>query len=98
VRRADLVPNDSCDEYPYAATYQGGTNGGLCADIFPILEEDNTWQMYQDPAAPTVTFNEPCVRGHVPNDKNSEVGLALSALSRGQRVIDLEKYTLLITT
>ncbi|WP_456154362.1 NucA/NucB deoxyribonuclease domain-containing protein [Streptomyces lydicus] len=32
------VPDGSCDEYPFAGSYQGGTNGGLCADVVPLLE------------------------------------------------------------
>jgi hypothetical protein len=92
----DIVPDDSCDEYPFAATYQGGTNGGLCADIIPQLE-DGTWNFYQDPNAPAVTFNEPCVRGHVPNGENGAAGLALGRNSQNERVIDAEPFVLVVT-
>ncbi len=93
----DIVPNDSCDEYPFAATYQGGTNGGLCADVIP-LEENGVWEIYPDPNAPTPTFNEPCIRAHVPNDQNSNAGLALGRFAQSERVIDNEKYDVVVTT
>ncbi len=90
------VPDDSCDEYPFAATYQGGTNGGLCADVIPLLQ-NGVWNFYQDPNAPAVTFNEPCIRGHVPNSENGAAGLALGRNSQSERVIDLEKFDLVVT-
>jgi len=91
------VPTDSCDEYPFAATYQGGTNGGLCADVYPLLV-NGTWQLFEDPNAPAVTFDEPCLRGHVPQAQNSAAGGELGRLATGQRVIDSEKYTVVVTS
>lgn len=79
------------------AAYQGGTNGGLCADVFPLQDASGTWNLYEDPNAPAVTQNEPCLRGHVPQSENSAVGGALGAFAQNQRVLDLEKYTVLIT-
>jgi hypothetical protein len=90
------VPDDSCDEYPFAATYQGGTNGGLCADVYPLLV-NGTWEIFQDPNAPAVTFDEPCLRGHVNVDQNKAAGGQVGRLATGQRVIDGEKYTLVVT-
>jgi hypothetical protein len=92
----DIVPDDSCDEYPFAATLQGGTNGGLCADVIPQLQ-NGVWQFFQDPNAPAVTLNEPCVRGHVPNTDNGAAGLALGRNSQSERVIDSEKFDLVVT-
>ncbi|MFE9649900.1 hypothetical protein ACFYO0_38480 [Streptomyces sp. NPDC006365] len=34
----DVVPNDSCNEFPFALSYEGGTNGAFCADIVPKYE------------------------------------------------------------
>jgi hypothetical protein len=87
----DLVQNDSCDEFPFASTRQGGTNGGLCAEIVPLFE-NGRWEIYEaDPARP-VTYTEPCVRGHVPNDMNSLAGLAYANLVQNQRLIDAERF------
>ncbi len=46
--------------------------------------------------APAVTFNEPCVRGHVPETLNEAAGGALGNNSLNQRVLDLEKFTVAI--
>lgn len=92
-----VVPDDSCDEYPFAATYQGGKDGGLCADVFPLLE-NGTWMLYEDPNAPAVTYNEPCLRGHVPSSENSLVGPALGNFAKSQRVIDGDNYNVVVTS
>jgi hypothetical protein len=54
-------------------------------------------RVYQDPNAPAITFTEPCVRAHVPNDLNGSAGLALGRFAQAERVIDLEKYDLDVT-
>ncbi|MGF1344518.1 NucA/NucB deoxyribonuclease domain-containing protein [Streptomyces flavovirens] len=61
VRKFGIVPTDTCDEFPFASTQEGGTDGDRCAEIVPLLE-DGEWKMYEaDPARP-VTRTEPCVR------------------------------------
>ncbi|GHA73942.1 hypothetical protein GCM10010345_90800 [Streptomyces canarius] len=90
------VPDDSCDEYPFAGSYQGGSNGALCADIIPLLQ-NGVWNFYQDPNAPAVTFNEPCVRGHVPSTQNSAAGGKLGSNNQTERVLDLEKFDVVVT-
>ncbi|MFJ9591020.1 hypothetical protein [Streptomyces acidicola] len=93
VRKVDIVPDDSCDEFPFASTWQGGTDGGLCAEIVPLLE-DGVWNIYEaDPAKP-VTFTEPCVRGHVPLGVNQLAGTAYSNLIQNQRIIDKDPFYL----
>ncbi|WP_425703233.1 hypothetical protein [Micromonospora sp. DT48] len=87
----EYVPNDSCDEFPFAGTYEGGTDGRLCADILPLYE-DGQWVLYEARADKPVTFNEPCVRGHVDVDANSSAGGKYGAFVRNQRVLDTEKF------
>jgi hypothetical protein len=41
-----VVLDDSCDEFPFAGTYEGGTDGGLCAEIVPQYE-DGAWYIHQ---------------------------------------------------
>lgn len=94
--RPDLVVNDSCDEYPFAATHEGGRNGALCADVIPLLE-NGVWQFYGDPAAPDVTGNEPCIRGHVPLEQNTAAGGKLGSNSQTERIIPDEKFEVVIT-
>jgi hypothetical protein len=92
----DIVFRDSCDEFPFAATYEGGTPGGLCADIVVLLE-DGQWQVYEANPNKPVTLQEPCVRGHVPFPANSAVGGALGRFAQLQRVLDVEKYSMYVT-
>ncbi|MFK4272572.1 NucA/NucB deoxyribonuclease domain-containing protein [Streptomyces milbemycinicus] len=92
----DVVPNDSCDEFPFARSYEGGTNGALCADIVPLYE-NGQWMIYEARADKPVTGNEPCARGHVNNDDNSNAGLALGRYVQRDRVLDTEKYNVYVT-
>lgn len=90
------VPDDSCDEFPFARTEEGGTPGGLCANIVPLLE-DGTWEFFQDPDAKPVTKKEPCVRGHVPQPVNSAAGGKLGSFPQTERVLDGDAYTMSFT-
>ncbi|MFE5077632.1 NucA/NucB deoxyribonuclease domain-containing protein [Streptomyces halstedii] len=92
----DIVPDDSCDEFPFARTYEGGTSGFLCADIVPLLE-DGKWVIYEARTDKPVTGNEPCTRGHVPNTLNTNAGLALGRFAQSDRVLDTEKYNITVT-
>nr|WP_221381972.1 hypothetical protein [Actinoplanes polyasparticus] len=91
------IVDDSCDEFPFAKTYEGGTLGSFCADIAPILE-DGQWQIYEANPNKPVTGNEPCVRGHVNLDDNEAAGGELGRFTQRVRLLDLDKYTLTITT
>ncbi|MFD8913445.1 hypothetical protein [Streptomyces sp. NPDC059575] len=92
----NVVPNDSCDEYPFASSYEGGTNGALCADIVPLLE-NGQWMIYEARTDKPVTGTEPCVRGHVDNTDNGGAGLALGRYVQRDRVLDTEKYNVYTT-
>ncbi|MFD8726327.1 hypothetical protein ACFV2H_52695 [Streptomyces sp. NPDC059629] len=94
---SSAVTDDSCDEYPFAGTLQGGKNGGLCANIIPQLE-NGTWKFYQAPNTPAVTLNEPCVRGHVPSTQNSAAGGKLGSNNQTERVLDTEKFDVVVTS
>ncbi|MEU4896155.1 hypothetical protein AB0B12_25905 [Streptomyces sp. NPDC044780] len=93
---SDIVADDSCDEYPFAGTYEGGTAGGLCADIAPILE-NGQWEVYQANPNKPVTLNEPCVRGHVPSGENKAAGGKLGSFVQTDRVLETEKFNVVIT-
>lgn len=91
VKRPDIVPEDSCDEFPFASSEQGGNDGGKCAEIFPLFE-DGEWKIYTaDPARP-ITYTEPCVRGHVPLPLNRLAGTAYSNLIQNQRLIEKDPF------
>lgn len=88
----EIVPTDSCDEYPFAKTYEGGTIGGLCADIAPLFE-DGQWQIYEANPNKPVKGTEKCVRGHVPLAENTGAGGELGRFTQAQRVLDLDTYS-----
>ncbi|GAB3255915.1 hypothetical protein GCM10027456_32780 [Kineosporia babensis] len=96
----DLVnvgANDSCDEFPFAATYEAtGRTAVSCAEILPLKEDDGTWGIYWY-LSKVPTGNERCVIGHVDSGSNSLAGTALSNFTQGQRLLDLDKYYLDIT-
>jgi hypothetical protein len=82
VNGATAVPNDSCDEYPFAATAESGamngaTSGSQCAQVTAV-QTGTTGNVATDWATVsstgTVTGNELCVRGHIPGTLNSGVG------------------------
>ncbi len=90
------VTDDSCDEYPFAGTHEGGKNGALCADVIPKLQ-NGVWNFYQDLNSPAVTGNEPCIRGHVPSGENSAAGGKFGVNNRTERIIPDEKFQVVIS-
>lgn len=92
----DVVLKDSCDEFPFASTEQGGTDGGKCAEIVPLFEGDGQWRVYEaDPSRP-VTGTEPCARGHVNLDQNKLAGTAYSNLIQNMRLIEKDPFYLTV--
>ncbi|MDX2709461.1 hypothetical protein PV350_42515 [Streptomyces sp. PA03-6a] len=85
------VPDDSCDEFPFAGSFEGGTDGALCADIVPLFQ-NGQWMLYEARTDKPVTFNEPCVRAHVALPANQSAGGKYGAFVKSQRVLDTEKY------
>ncbi|MFJ7213473.1 hypothetical protein [Amycolatopsis sp. NPDC098790] len=80
------VPTDSCDEFPFAATTQGGSMSGPdCAEIVP---PDVGPVTVLKPAAGATT----CARAHVPLRQNTDVGGDLGQFVQGQRVLDADTY------
>ncbi|MDQ8704125.1 hypothetical protein RCO28_16760 [Streptomyces sp. LHD-70] len=66
-RMPQVVPNDSCDEFPFASTYESGgskTINSKCADVIPKWENGD-WIMYPESTNKPVRRDAPCVRSHV---------------------------------
>src|ERR1017187_2632663 len=93
--------SDSCDEFPFAATYQSGAQNGVtsgedCAQITAaeipnptgILATD--WSWLEPLGSPT--GNEACVRGHTPLDLNTGVGSAYGTFITTERLIDEDRF------
>jgi hypothetical protein len=76
---------DSCDEYPFAATREGGSmDGPDCAEIVP---RDNGSVKVNKPAGSAT-----CSRAHVTLLQNTDVGGDLGQFVQEQRVLDGEAY------
>ncbi|MFF0435521.1 DNA/RNA non-specific endonuclease [Streptomyces sp. NPDC004327] len=90
--RTDIIPTDTCDTFPFAATHEGGADGALCAEIIPNYSTGG-WDVYELKG----DANAPCMRAHVPvADKQA----AASQLSEGyatQRVLEAEQFRVDIT-
>jgi hypothetical protein len=101
-----VVPNDSCDEYPFASSQQSGAARNLTgADCFDIIPYNNagTWEpVFVSELGLGLNGNEYtghqlCERGHVPADKNQAVGGALGRFYNTQRMLAGDPYTVTVT-
>ena len=106
-----LVPykdQDSCDEFPFAATYQSGaqtgvTSGTACAQLTVVQtgtsnnpdNEATDWAAVTTTGTPTLTEN--CVRGHVPLALNSKAGGAYGRFVQANRLLNMGKFWVAVT-
>ncbi|CAM5315786.1 hypothetical protein SXANM310S_03897 [Streptomyces xanthochromogenes] len=92
------MPDDSCDEFPFAATQEGGKAGTLCVDILPQQVGD-VWDVSNVKVLRNgnVKANAPCVRGHVTNKDNVDAGSKeFGAAVRSDRILDGEAFQVII--
>ena len=99
------VTNDSCDEFPFASTYESGalngvTSGAQCAQVTAIRTATSgtvagQWGNIAIIGSPT--GSEKCVRGHIPSSLNTDTGGALGRFTQSQRLIDNDPYWLAVT-
>jgi len=90
---------DSCDEFPFAKTWESGAmlgqTGADCAEIKPYIDDvTGTWYIQ---LVNNVTFTERCVRGHVTLADNTDVGGDLGRFTQQERLLDLDEYWLTVT-
>ncbi|MCX5338488.1 NucA/NucB deoxyribonuclease domain-containing protein [Streptomyces atratus] len=90
-----LVPGDSCDEFPFARSFEGGKPNDLCVDILP-KEVGGVW----DVANVRVMRGNPdtaaCVRSHVTLKDNTDAGNELSQATTSARILDGEAYFVIV--
>jgi hypothetical protein len=99
---------DSCDEFPFAATYQSGaqtgvTSGTACAQLTVVqtgtsnnpANEAADWAAVTTIGTPTLTEN--CVRGHIPLALNTGVGGAYGRFVRTNRLLNMGKFWVAVT-
>jgi hypothetical protein len=97
---------DSCDEFPFAATFQSGalhgvTSGKDCAQV-EAVKTSNTGSeatIWND-VRPIGTFSRSakCVRGHIPLTLNTDLGRdGYLAFIRSQRLLNKDPFWLEVT-
>lgn len=92
--------SDSCDEFPFAATYQSagyaGYVGADCAQVQATEIAEPTGDLATDwigiESTSSYTGSEPCVRGHTPGASNSLVGTDYSKFLRDNRMLDTDQF------
>jgi hypothetical protein len=92
------VPNDSCDEFPFAASYESGAMSGLtgvdCAEVEPVYDSvQGVWTVN----VLNGIVDAGCTRGHVPLSQNTAVGGALGNFIVQNRILDGDPYTVQVT-
>jgi hypothetical protein len=103
---------DSCDEFPFAGTYESGamptdvngqkkpfvTTGADCAQVTAVQAptskknppEATVWNTVKADGTPSPA--KPCVRGHIPNKLNGDVGRAYLDSILENRLINKDAF------
>ncbi len=99
------ITDDSCDEFPFAGTYESGALNGVdhgkdCAQVTAV-RADTTGDNATDwptitPLGP-FTGEEKCVRGHIPGSLNSYLGGAYGNFIQSARLADNDGFWLRVT-
>ncbi|MFC0842176.1 DNA/RNA non-specific endonuclease [Streptomyces noboritoensis] len=90
--RTDLVSDDSCDDFPFSVTREGGTDGAQCAELLPRHSARGWVVDVLDGGT-----SSPCARAHVPlADKQAAEG-QLSEGFASQRVVEGDQFKVEIT-
>ncbi|MFF2922651.1 hypothetical protein ACFVTP_09635 [Streptomyces celluloflavus] len=90
-----LVPDDSCDEFPFAASREGGNMGSLCVDILP-QQVGGVWDVKNVKVLRNAA-NAPCARSHITRGDNVAAGRdEFGAAVRSDRIIDDEPFQVII--
>lgn len=91
-----VVTNDSCDEFPFASTYQSGAMLGLtgsqCSQLLPeYISATSSWVVYEYPG---YSASQRCGLGHVTQSDNYSTGGMYSAFIQNNRVLDQDAFWL----
>lgn len=90
--RTDLVSNDSCDDFPFSVTREGGTDGAQCAELLPRHSARGWVVDVLDGGT-----SSPCARAHVPlADRQAAEGQLAEGFAN-QRVVEGDQFKVEIT-
>ncbi|MER8199717.1 hypothetical protein ABTY00_38125 [Streptomyces microflavus] len=84
--RTDIVATDSCDQFPFASTHEGGADGALCAEIIPSYR--GGWHIHELQGG----AGKSCVRAHVPLADKQSAESQLTAGYAEHRILEAEQF------
>ncbi|MFA3874072.1 hypothetical protein ABS735_10345 [Streptomyces sp. MMCC 100] len=99
----------SCDEFPFASTYQSGgmpermdgTNqvlsGDECVQTYATKYSDGVWRFWDDERISGPDWNEVCGRSAMSNWVNTTAGSRISSFASKFRLLDKDKYWVKVT-
>ncbi|AOR30992.1 hypothetical protein BFF78_07980 [Streptomyces fodineus] len=93
----ELVPTDTCGEFPFAETREGGTDGARCAEVIPNFGNGG-WDTYVLGNSLDLDPARPCVRAHLPLADKQFADRKLSEGFENQRVLDADQFEVKFTT
>ncbi|MDK9495091.1 DNA/RNA non-specific endonuclease [Streptomyces katrae] len=91
--RTDLVADDSCGEFPFAVTREGGIDGAQCAEILPRHSTRGGWVTDVLDGG----TGSPCARAHVPLADKQAAEAQLAEGFASQRVVEDEQFKVQIS-
>ncbi|KPI00435.1 hypothetical protein OK074_5868 [Actinobacteria bacterium OK074] len=94
--QTELVETDTCGEFPFAETKEGGTAGAECVQVIPNLG-NGEWDTYVLNDARNLDRTRPCVRAHVSASDKQFADAQLADGFTAQRVIDADQFEVTFT-
>lgn len=109
-KAGSVTMSDSCDEFPFAGTYQSGAmppdpvaNGAECAQVKAVKTSDTgdnparLWNSIE--VIGTFSAHDKCVRGHIPIKLNVDLGSkGYQALINSARLINEDPFWVAVTS
>ncbi|WP_327171388.1 DNA/RNA non-specific endonuclease [Streptomyces sp. NBC_01336] len=93
---SDLIPTDTCAQFPFAEVKEGGTDGAQCAELIPHYGTGG-WVIFELGGGASTDTSQHCVRAHVAAaDKDFAAGQLEDGFA-SQRVIDADQFKLGLT-
>ncbi|MFF4160733.1 hypothetical protein [Streptomyces sp. NPDC001678] len=86
--RTDLVATDSCGEFPFAETREGGIDGAQCAELLPRQSTHGGWVTDVLDGG----TSSPCARAHVPLADKQAADAQLAEGFVNQRVVEDDQF------
>ncbi|MFF4768217.1 DNA/RNA non-specific endonuclease [Streptomyces sp. NPDC001255] len=93
----DLLDNDTCGDFPFGESKEGGSAGSDCVKVIPNLG-NGEWDTYILNDARNPNRSAPCVQAHVTSDDKQFAASQLADGFADQRVIDADQFELTIST